>query len=162
MDTAGDLDLQINTNDSLGYLCRIAFRNFSRALERRILPHGVSSGQWRFLRVLWIEDGITQRELSRRVGLREPTTVIALKALEKGGFIHRWQSPEDRRKLHVYLTPKARQLKQVLSPFIIQVNDIATNGLSPDEVETLRDLLRKVGQNLSEDVDDARPLDSSV
>ena len=162
MDKAADPETLLNPNDSLGYLCRIAFRNFSRALERRTHPHGVSSGQWRFLRVLWIEDGLTQRELSRRVGLREPTTVTALKGLEKNGLIHRWQSPEDRRKLHVYLTPKARQLRSVLSPFVIEVNELATQGLSPAEVATLQDLLRKVGRNLSDDADAGGPLDSSV
>lgn len=160
MDTAVETDPDLNPNESLGYLCRIAFRNLSRALERRTLPHGVSSGQWRFLRILWIEDGITQRELSRRVGLREPTTVTALKGLEKAGLIHRWQSPEDRRKLHVYLTPKARQLRATLAPYVVEVNDKAVEGLTAEEVRTLRDLLRKVASNLSEECDAA--LDSSV
>jgi MarR family transcriptional regulator for hemolysin len=160
MDTFVETDLDLNPNESLGYLCRIAFRNLSRALERRTLPHGVSSGQWRFLRMLWIEDGITQRELSRRVGLREPTTVTALKGLEKAGFIHRWQSPDDRRKLHVYLTPKARQLRATLAPYVVEVNEKAVEGLTPEEVRTLRDLLRKVANNLSEESEAA--LDSSV
>jgi DNA-binding MarR family transcriptional regulator len=160
MDTFVEADPDLNPNESLGYLCRIAFRNLSRALERRTLPHGVSSGQWRFLRMLWIEDGITQRELSRRVGLREPTTVTALKGLEKAGLIHRWQSPDDRRKLHVYLTPKARQLRATLAPYVVEVNEKAVEGLTPDEVRTLRDLLRKVANNLSEESEAA--LDSSV
>ena len=90
------------------------------------------------------------------------TTVPALKGLEKGGLIHRWQSPEDRRKLHVYLTPKARQLKAALSPFVIEVNELATEGLNPDEVATLQDLLRKVGHNLADDADRGGPLDSYV
>lgn len=153
-------DLLLDPSDSLGYLTRIAFRNISRALERRTLPHGISSGQWRFLRVLWVEDGMTQRELSRRVGLREPTTVTALKGLEAAGLIHRWQSPDDRRKLHVYLTPKARQLKAVLAPYIDEVNAIAVQGLSNDEVRTLQDLLRRVGRNLSDDLDGDGSLDS--
>jgi DNA-binding MarR family transcriptional regulator len=160
MSTAADL--KFDPNDSLGYLTRIAFRNFSRALERRTQPHGISSGQWRFLRVLWVEDGMTQRELSRRVGLREPTTVTALKGLEKAGLIHRWQSPDDRRKLHVYLTPKARKLKDVLAPYIIEVNEIAVQGLSMEEVRQLRDLLRKVGANLSDEAPADGSLDSSV
>jgi DNA-binding MarR family transcriptional regulator len=162
MDTAVDIDFETDPNESLGYLTRIAFRNFSRALERRTLVHGISSGQWRFLRVLWIEDGMTQRELSRRVGLREPTTVTALKGLEKAGLIHRWQSPDDRRKLHVYLTPKARQLRPLLAPYIAEVNQMAVHGLSPAEVRTLQDMLRRVGTNLAEDLDAERPLDSSV
>ena len=73
--------------NSIGYLTRIAFRSFSRALERRTAPHGVSSGQWRFLRQLWVEDGLTQRELSRRVGMREPTTVTAVNSLVRSGFV---------------------------------------------------------------------------
>jgi MarR family transcriptional regulator for hemolysin len=61
-----DIQIYADPSNSIGYLTRIAFRAFSRALETRTAPYGVSSGQWRFLRVLWREDGLTQRELSRR------------------------------------------------------------------------------------------------
>jgi len=136
-------------NNSLGYLCRIAFRSFSRALEKRTLPHGVTAGQWRFLRVLWLEDGLTQRELSRRVGMREPTTVTALKSLEASGFVRREQSALDRRKVHVFLTPLAEGLRATLAPYVAEVNEIATDGLSEEEVVTLRRLLRHIGRNLA-------------
>ncbi|MCC6919853.1 MAG: MarR family transcriptional regulator [Alphaproteobacteria bacterium] len=141
--------------NSLGYLSRIAFRSFSRALELRTQPHGVSAGQWRFLRVLWREDGITQRELSRRVGMREPTTVIALKGLEKSGFVRRQPSSEDRRRIHVFLTPLAKRLEAKLLPSVVEVNRIATQGLSAAEIDDLRRLLRKVGQNLAGEAADA-------
>ncbi|HZZ37023.1 MAG TPA: MarR family transcriptional regulator [Caulobacteraceae bacterium] len=136
---------------SLGYLSRIAFRHFSRALEKRTLPRGVSSGQWRFLRVLWNEDGLTQRELSRRVGMREPTTVTALKSLERSGFVRRAPSEADRRKVHVYLTPKAQRLKSELMPLVAEVNVLATRGMKPGDVATLRRLLAKVADNLAEE-----------
>jgi MarR family transcriptional regulator for hemolysin len=137
--------------NSLGYLTRIAFRSFSRALELRTQRHGVSAGQWRFLRVLWKEDGLTQRELSRRVGMREPTTVIAVKGLEKSGFVRREPSTEDRRRVHVFLTPLAKRLEKKLLPAVAEVNRIATAGLSTRETEQLRVLLTKVGQNLAEE-----------
>lgn len=142
-------DFYADPKNSLGYLSRIAFRRFSRALEKRTLPHGVSSGQWRFLRVLWREDGLTQRELSVRVGMREPTTVTALKSLERGGLVTRTASTEDRRKMHVFLTPKARKLQGKLAPCVAEVNAIAAQGLSAEEVSTLRRLLARVGQNLT-------------
>ena len=147
-------ELYADPNNSIGYLTRIAFRNFSRALERRTAPHGVTAGQWRFLRVLWREEGLTQRELSRRVGMREPTTVTALKSLERSGFVVRRQSAEDRRKTHVYLTPEARALREGLAPCIAEVNEIALAGLTEDEVLTLRRLLQHVGRNLAPEVDD--------
>ncbi len=77
--------IDFSLGGSLGYLVRDANRAFQRLLERRISPHGVTRGQWYFLRVLWEEDGLSQRELSARVGMMEPTTVIALRGMEKAG-----------------------------------------------------------------------------
>ncbi len=157
-----DTQFYADPTNSIGYLTRIAFRAFSRALEVRTAPHGVSSGQWRFLRVLWREDGITQRELSRRVGMREPTTVIALKSLERSGFVTRKKSEEDRRKVHVFLTPQAQALEAVLLPAVAEVNDVALAGLSKTEIDILRKALTQVGRNLAADVGEDTPTDSAV
>ena len=140
-----------NPHNSIGYLTRIAFRLFSRQLERRTLPKGVSSGQWPFLRVLWNEEGMTQRELSRRVGMQEPTTVTALNSLVKAGLVRREPSTEDRRKTHVFLTPKARQLRAELMVCVAEVNDIATRGIDPAEMAVLRRVLVQLAENLSRD-----------
>ncbi len=148
-------------HNSLGYLTRIAFRSISRALERRTLVSGVSSGQWRFLRVLWREDGITQRELSRRVSMREPTTVTALKSLEKSGFVYRKQSTEDRRRVHVYLTPLAKKLEKKLSPHVVEVNEIATRGMTKEEVVLFRRLLLQMSRNFAAELDEDKPASDS-
>lgn len=140
-----------NPENSVGYLTRIVFRNFSRVLERHTMQHDISAGQWRFLRQLWIEDGITQRELSERVGMREPTTVVALKGLEAAGLIRREKSEIDRRKIHIFLTPFARSLETKLAPLNAEVHAVATAGMSDREVETLQQLLRRVIANLSEE-----------
>lgn len=156
------IELYADPANSMGYLTRIAFRAFSRALEVRTSPHGVSSGQWRFLRVLWREDGLTQRELSRRVGMREPTTVIALKSLERSGFVIRTKSVQDRRKAHVFLTPQAKSLQAVLLPAVAEVNAIALAGLTEDEITVLRKALIQVGRNLAAEADDDGSTDSAV
>lgn len=137
--------------NSIGYLARVVFRSFSRLLERRTLTHDVSAGQWRFLRQLWREDGITQRELSERVGMREPTTVVALKGLEKAGFITRKKTEDDRRKTFIYLTPHAKKLELVLAPMNAEIHEIATRGMSDEEVEQLQALMRHVIGNLADE-----------
>ncbi len=63
---------------SVGYQIRRTHRLVQRALQVRIEPHRVSLGMWYFLRALWDEDGLTQRELSTRVGTMEPTTMAAI------------------------------------------------------------------------------------
>lgn len=140
-----------NPENSIGYLARIVFRSFSRLLERGTMTHEVSAGQWRFLRQLWREDGITQRELSERVGMREPTTVVALKGLEKAGLITRKKTSDDRRKTFIHLTPHAKRLELVLAPMNAEVHEIATRGLTDEEVETLQSLMRRVIDNLADE-----------
>jgi len=135
--------------NSVGYLTRITFRTFSRNLERRTLVHGVTAGQWRFLRVLWIEEGLTQRELSNRVGMREPTTVTALNGMEKSGLVRRVPSKNDRRKVHIYLTPRARKLKDRLMPMVAEVNVVAAKGIDPNDIAVLRRVLLKMSENLT-------------
>lgn len=150
---SADPEFFADPHNSLGYLARIAFRSFSRALEKRTLPHGVTSGQWRFLRVLWMEQGLTQRELSRRVGMREPTTVVAIKSLERSAFVRRERSRDDQRKVHVFLTPLAESLAATLLPAVAEVNMIATQGMSSDDVATLRRLLATVARNLADETE---------
>ncbi len=137
--------------NSLGYLTRIAFRAFYRSLERRTLVLGVSSGQWPFLRVLWNEEGMTQRELSRRVGMQEPTTVTALNSLARAGLVRREPSTEDRRKIHVFLTAKGRLLREQMMVCVAEVNEIASEGIDPEDMNTLRRVLAKLSDNLARD-----------
>ena len=137
--------------NSLGYLARVVFRSFSRLLERRTLTYDISAGQWRFLRQLWRQDGITQRELSERVGMREPTTVVALKSLEAAGLIRREKTEVDRRKTYIHLTPYAKELELKLAPMNADIHEIATRGMSDAEIAQVQALMRRVIDNLADE-----------
>jgi len=136
--------------ESMGYLCRINFRMFSRALERRIARHGVSSGQWRSLRVLWEQDGITQRELSERVGATEATTVSMIRRLVRDGLVERRPDPADARKVRLPPTPRARRLRARLMPYVAEVNELALKGISEADRATVRRVLAQMYRNLED------------
>lgn len=144
-----DESASFDPEESHGYLVRTAHRAFQRELEARIAPHGVSRGQWYFLRILWEEDGLTQRELSDAVGMMEPTTVIAIRSLEKSGFVTRVRNEQDRRKINIFLTDKAKELRGVLLPMAMDVNAAAMAGLSPEHLSLFKDLLRHMSNNLN-------------
>lgn len=133
---------------SSGYLVRDAHRAFQHVLEQRIAPFGVTRGQWYFLRVLWIEDGLTQRELSARVGMMEPTTVIALRGMEKAGLLRRTRSRDDRRRAHVWLTPEGRRLQKRLLPLARRIVAQAEKGIPPGDLETFRTVIAHMTKNL--------------
>jgi DNA-binding MarR family transcriptional regulator len=134
--------------ESSGYLVRDAHRAFQRLLEKRIAPYGVARGQWYFLRVLWTEDGLSQRELSARVGMMEPTTVIALRSMEKAGLIRRVRSSDDKRKAQVWLTPKAQRMRNELLSVARGITDQAEDGLRRDELAQFRRTIARMTANL--------------
>ena len=111
-------------------------------------------GQWFFLRELWEEDGLSQRELSSRVGMMEPTTVVAIRGMVQSGLVRRVKDKKDRRKVRIHLTAKGRRLKETLLPYAVEVNAIATQGLTKSEVHTFRRLISRMKQNLIDANDD--------
>ena len=134
--------------ESAGFLVRDANRAFQRLLEKRIAPHGVARGQWYFLRVLWTEDGLSQRELSTRVGTMEPTTVIALRTMEKSGLIRRVRSTDDKRRSHVWLTPKAKRLRDELLALARGITDASEAGVTNGELALFRRVIARMTANL--------------
>ena len=140
--------LEFQPQNSLGYLLRDTYRAFSKVLQARISAHGVTIGQWYFLRVLWEEDGLTQRELSQRVGMMEPTTVTALNGMEKRGYVKRVRNVTDRRKVNIFLTEKGRALKSRLLPHAADVNRLAAKSVSAQDIERIRVVLNTMKDNL--------------
>lgn len=143
---------------SVGYQIRRTHRLAQRALQVRIEPHRVSLGMWYFLRALWDEDGLTQRELSTRVGRMEPTTMAAIMLMEKSGVVERKRNEEDRRKIIVYLTVRGRALEPELLPAGITVVEVATRSPTSRELEMLLGLLGDI-QKKSDDLEMLSQLD---
>jgi DNA-binding MarR family transcriptional regulator len=151
-----DSEFIFKPEDSLGFLIRDTHRAFCKVLNTKIAPEGVTLGMWFFLRVLWEQDGLTQRELSRRIGLMEPTTVSAISMMEKRGVVTRRIDRKDRRRRLVYLTRKGKALKQKLLPFAYEANLIGIGSLDDAQIEALRTLLRQIKGNLSDYLAQAR------
>ena len=134
--------------ESVGYQVRMTHRALQRHLQAKIEPHGVTLGMWYFLRALWHEDGLTQRELSRRIGTMEPTTLTAIISMEREGLVSRVRNKDDRRKQNVFLTPKGQALKAKLLPLAAEGVRTATDGLSHREVGSLLQFLSAIQRNL--------------
>jgi DNA-binding MarR family transcriptional regulator len=137
--------------DRLAHLVKDATRALVRALQMRLVEHGVSFGHWTFLRILWEHDGLTQRVLSEQAGVMEPTTFSALKAMEQLGYVTRRQMPDNRKNVYVYLTPKGRALKGKLVPLAEEVNRVAVTGVSPEDLARSREILITIIENLARD-----------
>ncbi|HXZ21319.1 MAG TPA: MarR family winged helix-turn-helix transcriptional regulator [Pseudolabrys sp.] len=145
------LDRYVSTHESVGFVVREVWRLFARCLQPRIAREGVSIGMWFVLRMLWDEDGMTQRELGERVGINGPTMVAALNSMERAGLVKRVHNRTDRRKINVFLTERGRKLKSKLWPMAAEVLAMGLAGLSPSDVRSLNKMLAQIRLNLERD-----------
>ncbi|WP_288823982.1 MarR family transcriptional regulator [uncultured Paraburkholderia sp.] len=138
-------------NDRLAHLIKDAARAMIRGLHMRLAQYEVSFGHWAFLRILWEQDGLTQKELSIEAGVMTPTTFTAVSAMEKLGYVVRRQAPDNKKNSYVYLTPKGKSLKKKLVPLAEEVNEISVKGLKESEIKVARKVLLTIIENMAKD-----------
>jgi DNA-binding MarR family transcriptional regulator len=133
---------------SLGYQVNHVARLLERALRVRIEKFGVVPGQFAQLLALYEQEGLTQRELCRRVQIEQPTMANTLQRMERDGLVQRVPDPNDGRQAQVMLTERAREIQESLVDATCEVNDMATRGLDESEVAMLMRAINRVIKNL--------------
>ncbi|WP_421708194.1 MarR family winged helix-turn-helix transcriptional regulator [Algihabitans sp.] len=134
--------------EGVGSRLREAYRLYMKALQDRLSDENVPTGLWYFLCALWQEDGISQRELSRRVGTVEPTAVGVLAQMERRGWVVRDRDPNDQRRRVVFLTDEGRALRDRLKPVFEGIEQPEVLGLTDPELATLCDLLERLSRSV--------------
>jgi DNA-binding MarR family transcriptional regulator len=97
---------------------RYALRRFARFSEQAVRPLGLEPQQHQAL--LAVEgspgrDRLTLGELAEQLQIRHHSAVGLVDRLVKLGFMVRKASLEDRRRVHVTLTPRGREILEKLS-----------------------------------------------
>ena len=86
-----------------------------RVFEKILTAQGIEAfngAQGRILYVLWQEDGVPIKTISERCGLAITSLTTMLERMEKSGLIIRQQDSGDKRKILIFLTDKAKALKE--------------------------------------------------
>lgn len=144
--------MSLRRTESFGYQVNYLGRLFSRALERRLGPHGLFPGQMPALLALWEREGISQAELCRIVQVEQPTMANTLNRMERDDLIRREPDPEDRRRVLIFLTDRARALEEPVTVLARATNAAAADGMSEDDSREAMRLLGTLIANLERDV----------
>jgi DNA-binding MarR family transcriptional regulator len=108
---------------------------------------------WTLLRVLWQTDGLTQRQLSEQAGVSEPSTFSALQVMEQRGLITRLKIPGNNKEIRVFVASKGAALRDLIVPAAEEVNQMAIQGISSDDLAITRRTLLAMAENLRHDAD---------
>ncbi|MHA1549318.1 MAG: MarR family winged helix-turn-helix transcriptional regulator [Alphaproteobacteria bacterium] len=129
---------------SAGYLANHMARLFARGLRDRIAPLGIVPGQFAILIALWEQDGQTQSTLANNLDIEQPTTARTLVRMERDGLVIRKPHPTDARSQQVWLSARARDLRDAATAAATRQNEVALADLTPAERARFVDLMGRV------------------
>ncbi len=130
--------------DSIGKYISILYRMSGTYFAKEFKRLNIGRGQYMFLAFLYEREGVNQEELSHYLSMDKGTTARALKKLEEVGYISRIEDDKDRRAYRVFITPKGMSIKEEFFSILQGWNDNLINELKPEEIQTLKTLLKKI------------------
>jgi MarR family transcriptional regulator for hemolysin len=141
------LDHDVET--SIGYWAFVVFRDFERALNEELAPHGITLRQSQVLGWLALRRELTQAQLSELMHLEPPTLVRILDRMERDGWIRRHADAGDRRKKLIRPTPQVRPVWEQIRGCILRVRAHAARGIDPRKLRLTREILKAMHANLA-------------
>lgn len=109
----------------------------------------ITPEQWMLLVHLWQKDGINQNEVAKNCAKDKTTIARAVRNLEKMKLIVRKKNKSDVRSNQIFLTAKARALKDEVLPAIKKTVKEAQEGITDEELKITKETLKKIYNNLS-------------
>jgi DNA-binding MarR family transcriptional regulator len=131
-------------NLTLGHLLANVSRLVGGRMRMRLEELGLPHAQGMVLYHLWRQDGIAQNILAQALHIKAPTASNTLQRMERSGWVRRRRDIADQRIVRIYLTEKARALRQEARNTFREMDRELTAVLGEKERELLIESLDKV------------------
>ncbi|MGM7420857.1 MarR family winged helix-turn-helix transcriptional regulator [Cellulosimicrobium sp. CpK407] len=140
----------------LVFLTTAAERQMRRWIARRGSAHGTGTGGQGFgapaagvLLHLADHPGATIGEVTAALQASPAGTSGLLARMERADLVRRRTDPDDRRTVHLDLTPTGTAALDDVRAALAELNDRLTDGFTPDELATVSRWLEHVTRTLS-------------
>jgi DNA-binding MarR family transcriptional regulator len=133
--------------DGVSFLLRQLGYHFTELFTDQIAAINLTLPHAGILRAIAAKPGESQRALATYLGLMPSRLVAYLDQLEGAGYIERRRNSGDRRQYNLYLTADGKKLMRKLSASARQHEDEVTAPLSPEQRQTLYELLTTVADH---------------
>ncbi len=135
-------DYQVD--DAVGYLMKQVVESIREQIDVRMGAYGITDAQWRPLVMMCRHGCRTAADLARATHGDTGAVTRMLDRLEEKGLLHRSRSAEDRRVQRLELTAEGQRLAAIVPYVIADVLNAHLAGVRADELDLLKDLLRRM------------------
>jgi DNA-binding MarR family transcriptional regulator len=141
---------------NFGYTIADMTRLLRRVFDRRAAQLGLTRAQWRALKLVGKNPGLTQVQLAEELDMEPIAVGRVLDRMQLAGFIERRNDPNDRRCWRLYPVGETPAAMVEMKRIADQLNDEVLEGVSDEDFETVMRVLAAVKVNLHE-LDRERP-----
>jgi|GEM_PF-321876 len=145
--------MEWSETDLIGRWISFLYRYNQAFVDKHLGEDGIGSGQCMFLVSLYMREGITQAGLADLLRIDKGTTAVAMRRLERAGYVRREPDPTDGRANRLFLTEKARRLEGRLKDVLSLWTTILTDGFTDEEAHEASSLLRRMNDNAVKEFD---------
>ena len=128
--------------DCIVFLLAKAHQKAQAAFKQKLAPFGITPVQHLILAALSQEDFLSPAEISEQIAMDGATLSGVLDRMAEAGLIGKEENPEDRRSIHVSLTPRAKAMAEDLAEQRKVINEELTAKLSVEERLLLKRMLK--------------------
>ena len=125
-------------------------RMHMQLMVRTLADRGTHPGQAMCLRLLTVNDGVSQRDLADMLHVARPTVTKMLQGMEKAGLVERRSDAADQRLTRVYLTAAGRDAEEEMGVAAAEYVNATIATLPEDDRRELARLLEDLGACISE------------
>ncbi|MDO4337188.1 MAG: MarR family transcriptional regulator [Eubacteriales bacterium] len=109
---------------------------------------GIYPGQIPVLGCLMHKDGLSQRELAKKLHIKPPTVNVTVQRLEKIGILCRRQDEKDQRVTRVYMTEKGHAIVEKAMEQVMENEKILFANFSETELCLMRRFFQQMLENI--------------
>ncbi len=134
-------------DNSMGYLMRRITQLMVGQVDRRLGCTGLTHAQWAPLFLIHRGEANTLAALARELQVDAGALTRTLDRLEAKGLCRRERSAEDRRVVHLTLTPEGKKAAEPVPGILCDVSNAMLAGFSQAEWDTMMGFLRRIVAN---------------
>ncbi|MBC8056282.1 MAG: MarR family transcriptional regulator [Rhizobiales bacterium] len=128
----------------VGYAATRASITMKRVFARNFAPLDLKVVEFSILMLVAANPQVNQKQLGEALDISAPNMAVTLDRLVERGWVERVRSTQDRRAMHVHLTPAGSELVARAEKIAVTMEAPALRALSTAEKALLIELLMKV------------------
>ncbi|MCM1991357.1 MarR family winged helix-turn-helix transcriptional regulator [Oceanirhabdus seepicola] len=133
-----------DSKNLMGRWISVLYRQFQVYINKELKELNISSSEYIYIIELFMDDGVSQDDLSKQLFINKSAVARSISSLEKKNYVLRRTDKYDKRIKRVYLTEKSREIEEKLFKALENWDSIIKANIDESSVNITTKTLQKM------------------